>query len=48
MVPVHPGEEIGCGLLRKIIRDAGVPPEEFMEAARRSRPKLSWPAYIPA
>ena len=33
VVPVHPGEEIGRGLLRKIIRDAGVSVEEFMEVA---------------
>jgi len=31
VVPVHPGEEIGRGLLRKIIRQAGVAVEEFME-----------------
>jgi predicted RNA binding protein YcfA (HicA-like mRNA interferase family) len=31
VVPVHPSEEIGPGLLRKIIRDAGVPVEEFLE-----------------
>lgn len=29
VVPVHPGEEIGRGLLRKIIRDAGVDADEF-------------------
>ncbi len=28
-VPVHPGEEIGRGLLRKIIHDAEVTVEEF-------------------
>ncbi len=32
VVPVHPGEEIGRGLLRKIIRDARVSVEEFMRA----------------
>ena len=30
VVPVHPGEDIGCGLLRKIIRDARVDVEEFL------------------
>lgn len=31
VVPVHPGEDIGKGLLRKIIRDAGIEVEEFLE-----------------
>ena len=31
VVPIHSGEEIGRGLLRKIIRDAGVEVEEFLE-----------------
>jgi len=30
VVPVHPREDIGKGLLRKIIRDAGVDVDEFM------------------
>ena len=30
IVPIHPGEDIGRGLLRKIIRDAEVTPQEFM------------------
>ncbi|OQB26391.1 MAG: YcfA-like protein [Chloroflexi bacterium ADurb.Bin180] len=30
-VPVHSGEDIGPGLLRKILRDARVPPEELSE-----------------
>jgi len=30
VVPIHPGEEIGRGLLRKIIHDAEVEPEEFV------------------
>ena len=30
VVPVHRGEDIGVGLLRKIIRDAGIEPEEFL------------------
>ncbi len=33
VVPVHPGEDIGRGLLRKIIRDARVDEEEFMRHA---------------
>jgi len=32
VIPIHPGEEIGPGLLRKIIRDAGVSRKEFLEA----------------
>lgn len=28
-VPVHPGEAIGVGLLRKILRDIQLTPEEF-------------------
>ncbi len=31
VVPVHSREDIGRGLLRKIIKDAGVEEEEFME-----------------
>ena len=34
VVPVHPGEDLGRGLLRKIIRQAGVSVEEFMQAAK--------------
>ena len=30
VVPVHPGEDIGRGLVRKIIRDAGVDDDEFL------------------
>ena len=30
VVPVHPGEDVGRGLVRKIIRDARVDPEEFL------------------
>lgn len=33
VVPVHPGEEVGRGLLRKIIRDAGVDVDKFLEQA---------------
>jgi predicted RNA binding protein YcfA (HicA-like mRNA interferase family) len=31
VVPVHSGEEIGSGLLLKIIKDTGLSKEEFME-----------------
>jgi predicted RNA binding protein YcfA (HicA-like mRNA interferase family) len=31
VVPVHSGEEIGSGLLMKIIKDTGISKEEFME-----------------
>ena len=31
VVPVHAGEEIGTGLLFKIIKDTGLSKEEFME-----------------
>ena len=30
VVPVHPGEEIGTGLLNKIIKDTGLSKEEFL------------------
>ncbi|MEE9181711.1 MAG: hypothetical protein V3U33_04000 [candidate division NC10 bacterium] len=33
MVPVHPGEDIGRSLLLKIIRDAKVDVDEFLEKA---------------
>ncbi|HKZ63163.1 MAG TPA: type II toxin-antitoxin system HicA family toxin [Thermoplasmata archaeon] len=33
VVPVHPGEDIGPGLLRKIIRDAGVEADAFLDQA---------------
>jgi predicted RNA binding protein YcfA (HicA-like mRNA interferase family) len=29
VVPIHKGEEIGPGLLRKILRDVELTPEEF-------------------
>ena len=31
VVPVHPGEEIGRGLLRKIIKDAKLTKDEFLK-----------------
>ena len=30
VVPVHAGEDIGSGLLAKIIKDTGISKEEFM------------------
>jgi predicted RNA binding protein YcfA (HicA-like mRNA interferase family) len=30
-VPVHAGQDIGRGLLRKILRDADLSPDEFLE-----------------
>jgi predicted RNA binding protein YcfA (HicA-like mRNA interferase family) len=30
VVPIHPGEKIGRGLLRKIIKDAKLTREEFL------------------
>ena len=30
VVPVHPGEDIGTGLLNKIIKDTGLSKEEFL------------------
>ncbi len=30
VVPVHPGEDIGSGLLVKIIRDTGLTKEDFL------------------
>jgi predicted RNA binding protein YcfA (HicA-like mRNA interferase family) len=32
VVPVHPSEEIGPGLLRRITKEAGISVEEFLEA----------------
>lgn len=31
VVPIHRGEEIGPGLLRKILRDVELTPEEFQD-----------------
>jgi predicted RNA binding protein YcfA (HicA-like mRNA interferase family) len=33
IVPVPSGEDIGRGLLRKIIRDAGIEVDEFLDIA---------------
>jgi predicted RNA binding protein YcfA (HicA-like mRNA interferase family) len=37
VVPLHAGETIGPGLLRKIIHDAEMSREEFMELLRRRK-----------
>jgi predicted RNA binding protein YcfA (HicA-like mRNA interferase family) len=31
VIPVHAGEELGIGLLNKIIKDAGLSKEEFIK-----------------
>jgi len=36
VVPVHAGEDIGSGLLNKIIKDTGLSKEEFIELLRTS------------
>ena len=33
VVPRHPGEDVGPGLLRRIVADAGVSVEEFLRHA---------------
>lgn len=35
-VPIHPGREIGRGLLRKILRDAEISVEEYGELRRHT------------
>ncbi len=37
VVPVHKGEDIGRGLLRKIIRDAKLTREEFLRLVEKRR-----------
>ena len=34
-VPVHPGQDIGRGLLRKILRDAELSPDELQELLKQ-------------
>ena len=34
-VPVHPGEDIGRGLLRAILRQIHISPEEFQKLLRK-------------
>jgi len=36
VVPVHKGEQIGRGLLSKIIKDAGITKEEFLNILRQT------------
>ena len=36
VVPVHSGEEIGTGLLMKIIKDTGLSREEFMKLLKET------------
>jgi len=36
VVPVHRGEEIGRGLLSKIIKDAGLTREEFLKLLKET------------
>jgi predicted RNA binding protein YcfA (HicA-like mRNA interferase family) len=31
VIPVHKGEDIGCGLLRNIIKDTGLSKDEFLK-----------------
>jgi len=35
VIPVHPGEEIGLGLLLKIIKDARISKEQFLELLKK-------------
>ena len=35
-IPLHPGRNIGVGLLRKIIRDMEITREEFTELAEKT------------
>ncbi|MBA7627084.1 hypothetical protein ES703_34545 [subsurface metagenome] len=37
VVPIHKGEDIGRGLLRKIIRDAKLTREEFLRLVEKRR-----------
>ncbi len=37
LVPLHAGETIGPGLLRKIIRDVEMSREEFLELVRKRK-----------
>ncbi len=34
-IPVHPGENIGRGLLRKILRDFDISPKDFIKLLKR-------------
>jgi len=35
VVPVHQGEELGRGILREIIKDAGIDKVEFLELLKK-------------
>ncbi len=35
VVPVHQGEELGRGILREIIKDAGIDKTEFLELLKQ-------------
>ena len=35
VVPVHRGEELGRGILREIIKDAGIDKNEFLELLKK-------------
>lgn len=37
VVPVHPGEEIGPGLMSKILRDVEMSREEFISLLRKGK-----------
>jgi len=41
VIPVHPGEELGRGVLMEILNDAGLSKEEFIELLKGARPLLS-------
>lgn len=34
-IPVHPGENIGRGLLRKILNDLDISPKEFLKLLKK-------------
>ena len=36
VIPVHPGEDLGRGLLRAILRDIKMTPESFLEALQKN------------
>ena len=35
VIPIHPGEELGRGILKEIISDTGMSKEEFLELLDR-------------
>ena len=40
VVPVHPGKDIKPGLIRAIIREAGISREKFLELLKEKRTKI--------